>query len=101
MSVHRAASLALRCVLYISHTLDMPGDHCDIPPKSAWLNWAIRPPPLRRAASTTCTAAGETECLFAIRSTRSPSFADISGFLILRLGDETLQAGERTRSEPA
>ena len=78
MSVHRASSLALSCVLNISPTIDMPGDHCDIPPKSAWLNWAIRPPPLRRAASTTCTAAGETECFFAIRSTRSPSFADIS-----------------------
>ena len=85
----------------MSPTIDMPGDHCDIPPKSAWLNWAIRPPPLRRAASTTCTAAGETECFFAIRSTRSPSFADISCFLILRFDDEMLQAEERTCSDPA
>jgi hypothetical protein len=81
MSLHSASS-ALSCVLNMSPTIDMPGDHWDIPPKSAWLNWAIRPPPLRRAASTTCTAAGETECFFAIWSTRSLSFADISGFLI-------------------
>ena len=45
MSLHSASSLALSCVLNMSPTIDMPGDHCDIPPKSAWLNWAIRPPP--------------------------------------------------------
>jgi hypothetical protein len=39
------------------------------------------PPPLRRAARTTSTAAGDTECFFAIRSTRSPSVSDISCFL--------------------
>jgi hypothetical protein len=53
---------------WLSDKADPRGEHCDIPPKSAWLNCAIRPPPLRRAASTTCTAAGETECFFAIRS---------------------------------
>ena len=62
----------------MSPTIDMPGDHCDIPPKSAWLNWAILPPPRRRAVITTCTAAGDTEYLFAIRSTNSSSLADIS-----------------------
>jgi hypothetical protein len=73
-----ASSLALSCVLNMSPTIDMPGDHCDIPPKSAWLNWAIRPPPLRSAASTTWTAADDTACFFAIRSTNSSSLTDIS-----------------------
>src|SRR5664279_2321886 len=77
MSLHSASSLAFSGLLNMSPTMDMPGDHCDIPPKSAWLNWAIRPPPLRRALSTTPTAAGDTECFFAIRSTRSLSLTDI------------------------
>ena len=38
ISLQSASSLALSCVLNMSPTIDMPGDHCDIPPKSAWLN---------------------------------------------------------------
>jgi tryptophan-rich sensory protein len=42
-------------------TIDMPGDHYDIPPKSALLNCAIRPPPRRSATNAACTAAGDKE----------------------------------------
>jgi hypothetical protein len=76
----RAQGIELGFELRIEHVADHghAGDHCDIPPKSAWLNCAIRPPPLRRAVMTTCTAAGDTECLFAKSSTNSPSVSAIS-----------------------
>jgi len=70
--------LTSSCLLNMLPTIDMLGNHCDIPPKSACPNWAVRPPPLQRASSRTCTTAGETERYLAIRSTRSPSFAEIS-----------------------
>jgi hypothetical protein len=37
----------------ISPTIDIPGDHWDIPPKSGWLNCAMLPP-LDRSACRLC-----------------------------------------------
>jgi hypothetical protein len=34
----KRVQLRFSCVLNMSPTMAMPGDHCDMPPKSAWLN---------------------------------------------------------------
>jgi hypothetical protein len=44
---------------------------------SAWLNWAIVPPPERSARSIVRTASGETECLSDTREIKLSSFSGI------------------------
>ena len=39
--MHTASNFDFRLVLNISPTIDIPGDHWDIPPKSGWLNCAM------------------------------------------------------------
>jgi hypothetical protein len=51
-SVHTASSFDFKLLLNISATIVMPGDHCDMPPNSGWLNWAMLPPPNRSARKT-------------------------------------------------
>jgi hypothetical protein len=95
MSVHSASSLDLSCGLNMSPTIDVPGDHRDMPPKSAWLNWAIRPPPLRRADMTTWTAAADTECRLARRSINSLSVSAVPWDVpSLQLRTGNAQSGE-------
>jgi hypothetical protein len=65
--------LRLSSLLNMSPTMVIPGDLCDMPPKSAWLNCAIRPPPDRSARSTVRTASAETECLMARRVIKASS----------------------------
>jgi len=57
----------------MSPTMVIPGDHCDIPPKSGWLNWAMLPP--RSAYRIVRTASGATECRLERREIRTSSLA--------------------------
>src|SRR6188472_4194648 len=60
----------------------IPGDHCDMPPKSEWLNWAMVPPPDRSARNMVRTASVETEWRMETRSINASSFNGMGVSLI-------------------
>jgi hypothetical protein len=59
----------------------MPGDHCDIPPKSGWLNCAMVPPPERSACRIVRTASAETEWRIETREMNPSSFSGMVAIL--------------------
>lgn len=74
----------IRMKLNISPTMVIPGDHCDMPPKSEWLNWAMVPPPDRSARNIVRTASVETEWRMETRSINASSFNGIASSLIVQ-----------------
>jgi|SRR5882724_1384174 len=82
-------------LLNISPTMDIPGDHCDIPPKSEWRNCAMRPPLERSARRIVRTASGETECRI---ETRSMNPSSSNGMVSIQLSTGVcLQSIEATQ----
>src|SRR6476620_2967338 len=77
------SSLDFRLLLNMSPTMVIPGDHCDMPPKSEWLNWAMVPPPDRSARNIVRTASVETEWRIETRSIKASSFNGMSVLLIV------------------
>src|SRR6185312_7076437 len=77
------SSLDFRLLLNMSPTMVIPGDHCDMPPKSEWLNWAMVPPPDRSARNIVRTASVETEWRMENRSINASSFNGMSVLLNL------------------
>jgi hypothetical protein len=65
----------------MSPTMDMPGDHCDMPPKIGVAELSHPPASVADSLYDNCTVAGDTECFFAKRSTNSPSVSAICPIL--------------------